>query len=148
MLITLTLGQFLIGSVILLFLGAFCMAWMFRHVFILNRKQFQDYKNKLKEKAEKLKLTTQVIQDIIYETNHYYENPLLKRLRGLINTLQRLRKSIKENLMLIKKPTDYLYAKIALKDWEEIDHTLEIMVKVAIEMEEGILERAKRVEEL
>lgn len=111
-------------------------------------ESLSELKKQILQYKKEIEISEQALQKLIYEVHHHFENPLLKRIRGLILTLQQLRVSIRQNLSLINKPTDYRYAKVVLKDWNEIDSTLDLLTKVAKELEDVIIEKANASQNL
>lgn len=138
----------LTASFFSLLLGFAFATYLFRKAFRLTSEQQVAYENNLFLKEEEIRSKTKAIRQIVYETQHYGGNPVLKRFRGLKPVSAPFWKSLYENLTLLEKPNHHEFAKLATKDARQAEEIWDKAIEVALKVEEEILSTVRKVEAL
>lgn len=141
-LISLTVG------VVSLLLGALVVGASFRRHISNSSSRMIEYQRTLDQRAAHIAEQQKAIQDLIYQYHHYGLNPKCKRLRGISDLGLRPVERLQQNLVLLSRPNHYKYAKVAIKELEEIKVWWEQSIIVCLDIEKDIIESANKFNHL
>lgn len=131
-----------------LFLGALTTAVIFRRHLKKSFIHSQELASTLVQKADEIKEQRAALQEMIYQFHHYGLNPKCKRLRGISDLGLRPIKVLRQNLELLSRPHHHKYAKMAIKEVDEIEIWWTKSIQVCLEIEKEVIDSANKFNHL